>query len=66
MSRNVYVSTNCLISQPDIRAKMDEYSTGKVNIHIGTAYLSMGLDQFDELVLAVSSARAAKVVTQNV
>jgi hypothetical protein len=63
--RSVYVMTSTLIPQPDIRAKMDEYSTDKINIHIGTMYISMGLDQFDELILAVSTARAAKVVEQN-
>lgn len=65
MSRSVYVMTSSLISQPDIRAKMDEYSTGKINIHIGTMYMSMTLEQFDELILAVVSAKAAKAVEQN-
>ena len=59
MGRSVYVMTSSLISQPDIRAKMDEYSTGKINIHIGTMYMSMTLEQFDELFLAVSAARVA-------
>lgn len=65
MSRSVYVMTSSLISQPDIRAKMDEYSTGKINIHIGTMYMSMTVEQFDELILAVASAKAAKAVEQN-
>ena len=65
MSRSVYVMTSSLISQPDIRAKMDEYSTGKINIHIGTMYMSMTVGQFDELILAVVSAKAAKAVEQN-
>ena len=66
MTRSVYVMTSSLISQPDIRAKMDEYTTGKINIHIGTMFISMGSDQFDELILAVASAKAAKAVEQNV
>lgn len=59
MSRSVFVMTSSLISEPEIRAQMDQYSAGKVNIHIGTMFMSMTLERFDELFLAVSAARVA-------
>jgi hypothetical protein len=61
MSRSVFVMTSSLISEPDIRAKMDQHRAGIVNIHVGTMYMSMTLEQFDELFLAVSAARVAPV-----
>lgn len=60
MERSVFAMMSGLISQPEIRAKMDEHKTGVVNIHIGTLYLSMTLTQFDQMILEVSEARVKK------
>jgi hypothetical protein len=60
MERSVFTMMSSLISDPEIRADMDQHKTGCVNIHIGTLYLSMTLTQFDQLILAVSDARVKK------
>lgn len=40
------------IPTTEIRATVDENVTGKINLHIGTLYVSMSFAQFTELVTA--------------
>lgn len=51
--RRVFTMTSGSQENPDIRAALDPTTANKINIHLGTTYISMSLDEWDDLAKAV-------------
>lgn len=50
--RSMFAMFSGSIPTTDIKAAVDENVEGKMNLHIGTLYLTMSFEQFTELVTA--------------